>query len=86
MPCVASSFFPVICCVVWEHRLTPLPLIFLENSESPKMEQRPTKAKVADKKARLIIRNLSFKVRDRANELPVLKAVGAHGWVSSPGR
>lgn len=59
---------------------------FLENSESPKKEQRPTKAKVADKKARLIIRNLSFKVRDRANELPVLKAVGAHGWVSSPGR
>ncbi|KAK1335168.1 hypothetical protein QTO34_004749 [Cnephaeus nilssonii] len=32
-----------------------------ENSESPKKEQKPKKAKVADKKARLIIRNLSFK-------------------------
>ncbi|XP_054419863.1 RNA-binding protein 28 [Pteronotus mesoamericanus] len=32
-----------------------------ENSESPKKEQKPEKAKVADKKARLIIRNLSFK-------------------------
>ncbi|XP_027984872.2 RNA-binding protein 28 [Eptesicus fuscus] len=32
-----------------------------ENSESPKKERKPKKAKVADKKARLIIRNLSFK-------------------------
>lgn len=32
-----------------------------ENLESPKKEQKPKKAKVADKKARLIIRNLSFK-------------------------
>ncbi|KAF6086722.1 RNA binding motif protein 28 [Phyllostomus discolor] len=32
-----------------------------ENSESPKKEQKPKKAKVAHKKARLIIRNLSFK-------------------------
>ncbi|XP_019501707.1 PREDICTED: RNA-binding protein 28 isoform X1 [Hipposideros armiger] len=32
-----------------------------ENSEFPKKEQNPKKAKVADKKARLIIRNLSFK-------------------------
>ncbi|XP_042551943.1 RNA-binding protein 28 isoform X1 [Dipodomys spectabilis] len=32
-----------------------------ENSESPKKEPKPTKAKIADKKARLIIRNLSFK-------------------------
>ncbi|EGV98169.1 RNA-binding protein 28 [Cricetulus griseus] len=32
-----------------------------ENSESPKKEPKPKKAKVADKKARLIIRNLSFK-------------------------
>ncbi|KFO29317.1 RNA-binding protein 28 isoform X2 [Fukomys damarensis] len=32
-----------------------------ENSESPKKEQKTKKAKVADKKARLIIRNLSFK-------------------------
>ncbi|KAM9698400.1 RNA-binding protein 28 isoform 1-T1 [Dama dama] len=32
-----------------------------ENSESPKKELKPKKAKVADKKARLIIRNLSFK-------------------------
>ncbi|KAM7121393.1 RNA-binding protein 28 isoform 1-T1 [Molossus nigricans] len=32
-----------------------------ENSESPKKEQKPKKAKVVDKKARLIIRNLSFK-------------------------
>ncbi|XP_036282028.1 RNA-binding protein 28 isoform X5 [Pipistrellus kuhlii] len=32
-----------------------------ENSESPKKEQKSKKAKVADKKARLIIRNLSFK-------------------------
>lgn len=32
-----------------------------ENSESPKKEQKPKRAKVADKKARLIIRNLSFK-------------------------
>ncbi|XP_069852801.1 RNA-binding protein 28 isoform X2 [Dipodomys merriami] len=32
-----------------------------ENSESPKKEPKPTKAKMADKKARLIIRNLSFK-------------------------
>ncbi|XP_061054007.1 RNA-binding protein 28 [Eubalaena glacialis] len=32
-----------------------------ENSESPKKELQPKKAKVADKKARLIIRNLSFK-------------------------
>ncbi|XP_066218695.1 RNA-binding protein 28 [Saccopteryx leptura] len=30
-------------------------------NESPKKEQKPRKAKVADKKARLIIRNLSFK-------------------------
>lgn len=40
---------------------------FLENLESPKKEQKPKKAKVADKKARLIIRNLSFKVSDREN-------------------
>ncbi|XP_065795727.1 RNA-binding protein 28 [Muntiacus reevesi] len=32
-----------------------------ENSESPKKELKPKKTKVADKKARLIIRNLSFK-------------------------
>ncbi|XP_039099617.1 RNA-binding protein 28 [Hyaena hyaena] len=32
-----------------------------ENSESPKKELKPKKPKVADKKARLIIRNLSFK-------------------------
>uniref|UniRef100_A0A8C6QL35 RNA-binding protein 28 n=1 Tax=Nannospalax galili TaxID=1026970 RepID=A0A8C6QL35_NANGA len=32
-----------------------------ENSESPKKEPKAKKAKVADKKARLIIRNLSFK-------------------------
>ncbi|XP_014414770.1 RNA-binding protein 28 [Camelus ferus] len=32
-----------------------------EKSESPKKELKPKKAKVADKKARLIIRNLSFK-------------------------
>uniref|UniRef100_A0A5F4VXR7 RNA-binding protein 28 n=1 Tax=Callithrix jacchus TaxID=9483 RepID=A0A5F4VXR7_CALJA len=32
-----------------------------ENSEVPKKELKPKKAKVADKKARLIIRNLSFK-------------------------
>lgn len=32
-----------------------------ENSGSPKKELKPKKAKVADKKARLIIRNLSFK-------------------------
>lgn len=32
-----------------------------ENSDSLKKEQQPKKAKVADKKARLIIRNLSFK-------------------------
>ncbi|MXQ80674.1 hypothetical protein E5288_WYG009047 [Bos mutus] len=32
-----------------------------ENSESPEKELKPKKAKVADKKARLIIRNLSFK-------------------------
>ncbi|KAL1778042.1 RNA-binding protein 28 [Sigmodon hispidus] len=32
-----------------------------ENSESPKKAPKPKKAKVADKKARLIIRNLSFK-------------------------
>uniref|UniRef100_A0A8C0WJJ1 RNA-binding protein 28 n=2 Tax=Castor canadensis TaxID=51338 RepID=A0A8C0WJJ1_CASCN len=32
-----------------------------ENSESPKKELKPKKAKAADKKARLIIRNLSFK-------------------------
>lgn len=32
-----------------------------ENSESPKKQPKPKKAKVADKKARLIIRNLSFK-------------------------
>ncbi|XP_037368680.1 RNA-binding protein 28 [Talpa occidentalis] len=32
-----------------------------ENSKSPKKEPKPKKAKVADKKARLIIRNLSFK-------------------------
>ncbi|XP_032499487.1 RNA-binding protein 28 isoform X1 [Phocoena sinus] len=32
-----------------------------ENSESPKKELQPKKAKVADKKARIIIRNLSFK-------------------------
>ncbi|XP_004485172.2 RNA-binding protein 28 [Dasypus novemcinctus] len=32
-----------------------------ENSESPKKEQKPKRVKVADKKARLIIRNLSFK-------------------------
>ncbi|XP_032762743.1 RNA-binding protein 28 [Rattus rattus] len=32
-----------------------------ENSESPKKEPKHKKAKVADKKARLIIRNLSFK-------------------------
>nr|XP_025147261.1 RNA-binding protein 28 isoform X2 [Bubalus bubalis] len=32
-----------------------------ENSESAKKELKPKKAKVADKKARLIIRNLSFK-------------------------
>lgn len=32
-----------------------------ENSETPKKEPKPKKAKVADKKARLIIRNLSFK-------------------------
>ncbi|XP_059964402.1 RNA-binding protein 28 [Mesoplodon densirostris] len=32
-----------------------------ENSKSPKKELQPKKAKVADKKARLIIRNLSFK-------------------------
>ncbi|XP_046278406.1 RNA-binding protein 28 [Marmota monax] len=32
-----------------------------ESSESPKKELKPKKAKVADKKARLIIRNLSFK-------------------------
>ncbi|XP_041531473.1 RNA-binding protein 28 [Microtus oregoni] len=32
-----------------------------ENSESPKKEPKLKKAKVADKKARLIIRNLSFK-------------------------
>ncbi|XP_004677061.1 PREDICTED: RNA-binding protein 28 [Condylura cristata] len=31
------------------------------NSKSPKKEPKPKKAKVADKKARLIIRNLSFK-------------------------
>ncbi|KAL6045912.1 hypothetical protein STEG23_018410, partial [Scotinomys teguina] len=31
-----------------------------ENSEPPKKEPKPKKAKVADKKARLIIRNLSF--------------------------
>ncbi|XP_042551945.1 RNA-binding protein 28 isoform X2 [Dipodomys spectabilis] len=30
-------------------------------NESPKKEPKPTKAKIADKKARLIIRNLSFK-------------------------
>lgn len=36
----------------------------LENSESPNKEPKPKKAKVADKKARLIIRNLSFKVSD----------------------
>lgn len=50
--------------VVVEHRLSPVPLVFLENSESSKKEQKPKKAKVADKKARLIIRNLSFKVSD----------------------
>ncbi|XP_069317648.1 RNA-binding protein 28 isoform X1 [Eulemur rufifrons] len=32
-----------------------------DNSESPKKNLKPKKAKVADKKARLIIRNLSFK-------------------------
>ncbi|KAM8936466.1 RNA-binding protein 28 isoform 1-T1 [Lycaon pictus] len=32
-----------------------------ENSEPPKKEPKPKKTKVADKKARLIIRNLSFK-------------------------
>ncbi|XP_075862712.1 RNA-binding protein 28 isoform X1 [Microcebus murinus] len=32
-----------------------------ENSESPEKKLQPKKAKVADKKARLIIRNLSFK-------------------------
>ncbi|XP_006146923.1 RNA-binding protein 28 isoform X2 [Tupaia chinensis] len=32
-----------------------------ENSEFPKKEPKPKKAKAADKKARLIIRNLSFK-------------------------
>ncbi|XP_036086841.1 RNA-binding protein 28 [Rousettus aegyptiacus] len=32
-----------------------------ENLESPKKDQKPKKAKAADKKARLIIRNLSFK-------------------------
>ncbi|XP_003407300.1 RNA-binding protein 28 isoform X1 [Loxodonta africana] len=32
-----------------------------ENSESPKKVPKPKKAKMADKKARLIIRNLSFK-------------------------
>ena len=48
-----------------EHSLSPFSLVFLENSESPKKEQKPKKAKVADKKARLIIRNLSFKVSDR---------------------
>ncbi|XP_007469735.1 PREDICTED: RNA-binding protein 28 isoform X1 [Lipotes vexillifer] len=32
-----------------------------ENSKSPEKELQPKKAKVADKKARLIIRNLSFK-------------------------
>ncbi|KAI5948032.1 RNA-binding protein 28 [Manis javanica] len=32
-----------------------------ENSEPPKKELKPKKGKVADKKARLIIRNLSFK-------------------------
>ncbi|XP_025327349.1 RNA-binding protein 28 isoform X2 [Canis lupus dingo] len=32
-----------------------------ENSEPPKKEPKPKKPKVADKKARLIIRNLSFK-------------------------
>uniref|UniRef100_A0A8C5LG18 RNA-binding protein 28 n=1 Tax=Jaculus jaculus TaxID=51337 RepID=A0A8C5LG18_JACJA len=33
----------------------------IENSGSPKKDLKPKKAKVADKKARLIIRNLSFK-------------------------
>ena len=40
---------------------------FLEKSESTKKELKPKKPKVADKKARLIIRNLSFKVSDREN-------------------
>ncbi|XP_055464082.1 RNA-binding protein 28 isoform X2 [Psammomys obesus] len=44
-----------------------------ENSESPKKEPKPKKAKVADKKARLIIRNLSFKCSEAD-----LKAVFAH--------
>lgn len=49
----------------------------LENLESPKKDQKPKKAKAADKKARLIIRNLSFKVSDRETRiLPILKAVG----------
>ncbi|XP_052029295.1 RNA-binding protein 28 [Apodemus sylvaticus] len=44
-----------------------------ENSESPKKEPKHKKAKVADKKARLIIRNLSFKCSEDD-----LKAVFTH--------
>lgn len=44
-----------------------------ENAESPKKEPKHKKAKVADKKARLIIRNLSFKCSEDD-----LKAVFTH--------
>ncbi|XP_051007803.1 RNA-binding protein 28 [Acomys russatus] len=44
-----------------------------ENSESPKKVPKPKKAKVADKKARLIIRNLSFRCSEDD-----LKAVCCH--------
>ncbi|XP_049630327.1 RNA-binding protein 28 [Suncus etruscus] len=43
-----------------------------ENSESPKKQQKPKNTKVADKKARLIIRNLSFKCSE--DDLKILFA------------
>ena len=58
---------------------------FSENSESPEKELKPKKAKVADKKARLIIRNLSFKVRERKHWLFWrLLGPGPACWLNSP--
>lgn len=57
----ASSFFPVIRDETGSQTYF-VASNFLENSEPPKKELKPKKPKLADKKARLIIRNLSFKV------------------------
>lgn len=67
MPPVARSFFPVWCSEPRGIQTYPIACYFLENSESPKKQPKPKKAKVADKKARLIIRNLSFKVSAKEN-------------------